>query len=172
MMQPSSTPAEEVKYAYLWQRFVAVTLDEIITLPLFVPALIVQSAGIGGVWPYALFGAAAVFRYLYFVYFEHGKGQTVGKSLFRIRVRSEREDRLPLKEALIRNLRRFDILLGLALPADPAAAGTVSRLVVALLLFYTFVGPIFIWISVKKQRPLDMLAHTVVIQVEQPLPRT
>jgi uncharacterized RDD family membrane protein YckC len=125
----------------------------------------------GGAWPLALFIIAAILRYLYFVYFEHGKGQTIGKLLFKIRVRSEREDRLPLKEALVRNLRRFDVLMGLALPADPNTADVAGRLLVALLLFYTVVAPVFIWLSVKKQRPLDMLARTIVVQTEQPLPR-
>jgi uncharacterized RDD family membrane protein YckC len=125
----------------------------------------------GGAWPLALFIIAAILRYLYFVYFEHGKGQTIGKLLFKIRVRSEREDRLPLKEALVRNLRRFDVLMGLALPADPNTADVAGRLLVALLLFYSVVAPVFIWQSVKKQRPLDMLAHTIVVQTEQPLPR-
>ena len=121
-MQPQTQTADKTRYASLWQRFVAVTLDEMITLVLFVPALILQIAGMGGNWPMALMASAAVLRYLYFVYFEHGRGQTIGKLLFKIRVRSEREDRLPLKEALLRNLRRFDVLLGLGLPADPSTA--------------------------------------------------
>jgi uncharacterized RDD family membrane protein YckC len=142
-----------------------------ITMVLFVPALILQISEMGGAWPLALFIIAAVLRYLYFVYFEHGKGQTIGKLLFKIRVRSEREDRLPLKEALVRNLRRFDVLAGLALPADPNTADVLGRLLVAFLLFYSVVAPVFIWQSVKKQRPLDMLAHTIVVQTELPLPR-
>ena len=100
-MQPQSQTADKTRYAYLWQRFVAVTLDEMITLVLFVPALILQIAGMGGNWPMALTVSAAVLRYLYFVYFEQGNGQTMGKRLFKIRVRSEREDRLPLKLSLI-----------------------------------------------------------------------
>lgn len=87
------------------------------------------------------------------------------------RVRSEREDRLPLKEAVLRNLRRFDVLLGLALPADPSTADVAGRLAVAFMIFYAAVAPICIWLSVKKQRPLDMLVHTIVVQTEQPLPR-
>ena len=170
-MQPTSQAADQTRYAYLWQRLAAVTVDEMITLVLFVPALILQISEMGGAWPLALFATAAVLRYLYFVYFEHGKGQTIGKLLFKIRVRSEREDRLPLKEALVRNLRRFDVLMGLALPADPNTADIAGRLLVALLLFYSVVAPVFIWLSVKKQRPLDMLARTIVVQTEQPLPR-
>jgi uncharacterized RDD family membrane protein YckC len=170
-MQPTSQPADLTRYASLWQRFVAVTLDEMITLVLFVPAFILQISGMGGTWPLALFVTAAALRYLYFVYFEYGKGQTIGKLLFKIRVRSEREDRLPLKEALMRNLRRFDVLAGLALPADPNTADVLGRLLVAFLLFYSVVAPVFIWLSVKKQRPLDMLAHTIVVQTEQTLPR-
>jgi len=170
-MQTQSQPAGQPRYAYLWQRFAAVTLDEIITLIVFVPALILEIAGMGGNWPMALMVSAAVLRYLYFVYFEHGRGQTIGKLLFKVRVRSEREDRLPLKEAVLRNLRRFDALLGLALPTDPSTASVAGRLVVAFALFYFAVAPIFIWLSVKKQRPLDMLAHTIVVQTEQPLPR-
>jgi len=170
-MQPRNQTDDKTRYASLWQRFVAVTLDEMITLVLFVPALILQIAGMGGNWPMALMASAAVLRYLYFVYFEHGRGQTIGKLLFKIRVRSEREDRLPLREALLRNLRRFDVLLGLGLPADPSTASVAGRLVVAFTLFYFAVAPIFIWLSVKKQRPLDMLAHTVVVQTEQTLPR-
>jgi uncharacterized RDD family membrane protein YckC len=170
-MQPTSQAADQTRYASLWQRFVAVTLDEMITLVLFVPALILQISEMGGAWPLALFIIAAVLRYLYFVYFEHGKGQTLGKLVFKIRVRSEREDRLPLKEALVRNIRRFDVLAGLVLPADPNTADVLSRLLVALLLFYSVVAPVFIWLSVKKQRPLDMLARTIVVQTEQPLPR-
>jgi uncharacterized RDD family membrane protein YckC len=170
-MQPTSQPIDQTRYASLWQRFAAVTADEMITLVLFVPAFILQISEIGGTWPLALSIAAAILRYLYFVYFEHGKGQTIGKLLFKIRVRSEREDRLPLKEALVRNLRRFDVLMGLALPADIVTAGVAGRLVVALMLFYSVVAPVFIWQSMKKQRPLDMLAHTIVVQTEQPLPR-
>jgi uncharacterized RDD family membrane protein YckC len=170
-MQTQSQPADQTRYASLWQRFAAVTVDEMITLIVFVPALILEIAGMGGNWPIALMVSAAVLRYLYFAYFEHGSGQTMGKLLFKVRVRSEREDRLPLKEALVRNLRRFDALLGLALPADPSTASVAGRLVVALALFYFSVAPIFIWLSVKKQRPLDMLAHTIVVQTEQPLPR-
>jgi len=170
-MQTRSQPTDQTRYASLWQRFAAVTLDEIITLIVLVPALILQIAGTEGNWPLALTISAAVLRYLYFVYFEHGQGQTIGKRLFRIRVRSEREDRLPLKEAVLRNLRRFDGLLGLALPTDPSTASVAGRLVVALALFYVAVAPVFIWLSVKKQRPLDMLAHTIVIQTEEPLPR-
>jgi len=170
-MQPTSQPVDQTRYAYLWQRFAAVTLDEMITLVLFVPALILQISEMGGNWPLALFIVATALRYLYFVYFEHGNGQTIGKLLFRIRVRSEREDRVPLKEALLRNLRRFDVLLGLALPADPITADVAGRLLEALVLFYAVVAPIFIWLSVKKQRPLDMLARTIVVQTEQPLPR-
>ena len=170
-MQPTSQAADQTRYAYLWQRLAAVTVDEMITMVLFVPALILQISEMGGAWPLALFIIAAILRYLYFVYFEHGKGQTIGKLLFKIRVRSEREDRLPLKEALVRNLRRFDVLMGLALPADPNTADVAGRLLVALLLFYSVVAPVFIWQSVKKQRPLDMLAHTIVVQTEQPLPR-
>ena len=78
-MQPTSQAADQTRYAYLWQRFAAVTLDEMITLVLFVPALILQISEMGGAWPLALFIVAAVLRYLYFVYFEHGKGQTIGK---------------------------------------------------------------------------------------------
>ena len=170
-MQPTSQPVDQTRYAYLWQRFAAVTLDEMITLVLFVPALILQISEMGGNWPLALFIVATALRYLYFVYFEHGNGQTIGKLLFRIRVRSEREDRLSLKKALLRNLRRFDVLLGLALPADPTTADVAGRLLEALVLFYAVVAPIFIWLSVKKQRPLDMLARTIVVQTEQPLPR-
>jgi len=170
-MQTQSQPAGQPRYAYLWQRFAAVTLDEIITLIVFVPALILEIAGMGGNWPIALMVSAAVLRYLYFAYFEHGRGQTIGKLLFNIRVRSEREDRLPLKEALVRNLRRFDVLAGLVLPADLDTADVYGRLLVAFILFYTVVAPIFIWQSVKKQRPLDMLAHTIVVQKEPTLPR-
>jgi uncharacterized RDD family membrane protein YckC len=170
-MQPSSQAADQTRYAYLWQRFAAVTLDEIITLIAFVPAFILEITGRGGNWLLALTVSAAVLRYFYFVYLEHRKGQTLGKQLFKIRVRSEREDRLPLKEALVRNLRRFDILVGLALPSDPNAADTIDRIVVASVFFYGVVAPIFIWLSVKKQRPLDMLVHTIVVQTEQSLPR-
>ena len=170
-MQTQTQPADQTRYAFLWQRFAAVTLDEMITLVLFVPALILEIAGMGGSWPMAFMVSAAILRYLYFVYLEHGSGQTVGKLLFKIRVRSEREDRLPLKEAMARNLRRFDVLLGLAFPSDPSTASVAGRLVVAFALFYFAVAPIFIWLSVKKQRPLDMLAHTIVIQTEEPLPR-
>ena len=170
-MRTQSQPADQTRYASLWQRFAAVTIDEIVTLIVFVPALILEIAGMGGNWPIALMVSAAVLRYLYFAYFEHGRGQTIGKLLFKIRVRSEREDRLPLKEGLVRNLRRFDVMLGLAFPADFSTAGVAGRLVVAFTLFYFAVAPIFIWLSVKKQRPLDMLAHTIVIQTEEPLPR-
>ena len=170
-MQPTSQPIDQTRYASLWQRFAAVTADEMITAVVFVPAFILQISEIGGTWPLALSIAAAVLRYLYFVYFEHGKGQTIGKLLFKIRVRSEREDRLPLKEALVRNLRRFDSLMALAFPADLVTASVVGRLVVALMLFYSVVAPVFIWQSVKKQRPLDMLAHTIVVQTELPPPR-
>jgi uncharacterized RDD family membrane protein YckC len=169
-MQTQSQTGDQTRYAFLWQRFAAVTLDEIITLIVFLPALILEIAGVSGNWPLALFIAGAALRYLYFVYFEHGRGQTIGKLLFRIRVRSEREDRLPLKEALARNLRRFDVLLGLVLPSDPSTASVAGRLLVAFFLFYFAVAPIFIWLSVKKQRPLDMLAHTIVVQTERPLP--
>jgi uncharacterized RDD family membrane protein YckC len=62
-------------------------------------------------------------------------------------------------------------LRGLVLPADPNTADVLSRLLVAFLLFYSVVAPVFIWQSVKKQRPLDMLAHTIVVQTELPLPR-
>jgi uncharacterized RDD family membrane protein YckC len=170
-MQPTSQTADQTKYASLWQRFAAVTVDEIITLVVFVPAFILQISEVGGAWPTALFATAAILRYTYFVYFEHRKGQTIGKLLFNIRVRSEREDRLPLKEALVRNLRRFDVLAGLVLPADLDTADVYGRLLVAFVLFYTVVAPIFIWQSVKKQRPLDMLAHTIVVQKEPTLPR-
>jgi uncharacterized RDD family membrane protein YckC len=70
----------------------------------------------------------------------------------------------------VRNLSRFDAVLGLALPTDPSTASVAGRLVVAFSLFYFAVAPIFIWLSVKKQRPLDMVAHTIVIQTEKPLP--
>ena len=167
-MQPRGQPVDQTRYAYLWQRFAAVTLDEMLTIILFLPAYIVQSSEMGGAWPLTLFIIAAILRYSYFVYFEHGEGQTIGKLLFKIRVRSESTDRLPLKEALIRNIRRFDVLMGLALPVDPSTTDLVPRMTLAFLLFYTCVAPIFIWQSEKKQRPLDMLAHTVVIQTEQP----
>lgn len=170
-MQPTSQPIDQTRYASLWQRFAAVTADEMITAVVVVPAIILRISGIGGTWPLALSIAAAVLRYLYFVYFEHGEGQTIGKLLFKIRVRSEREDRLPLKEALVRNLSRFDSLMALALPADLATASVTGRLVVALMLFYSVIAPVFIWQSVKKQRPLDMLAHTIVVQTELPSPR-
>lgn len=74
-MQTQSQPAGQPRYAYLWQRFAAVTLDEIVTLIVFVPAFILQVAGTGGNGPLALLVSAAVLRYLYFVYFEHGQGQ-------------------------------------------------------------------------------------------------
>jgi uncharacterized RDD family membrane protein YckC len=170
-MQLQSPPTEAVRYASLLQRFVAVTIDEIITLVMFVPAFMLQIAEIEGVWPIALLVTAVVLRYVYFVYLEHKRGQTIGKRLLKIRVRSEREDRLPLKEALVRNLRRFDSLMSLAVPADPSAAGVAGRLVAALMLVYAATAPIFIWQSVRKQRPLDMVAHTIVIQTEKPLPR-
>ena len=171
-MQPQNQPADQTGYAYLWQRFAAVTLDEIITLILFAPALILEYAGAGGNWPLAFMVSAAVLRYLYFVYFEHGTGQTIGKLVFKIRVRGEREDRLPLREALVRNLRRFDVFLSLVVPAELSTASAAGRLAVAFILFYAAAAPIFIWLSVKKQRPLDMLVHTIVVQTEQPLPRS
>ena len=171
-MQAQTQSTDQTRYASLWQRFAAVTLDEIITMIAFVPAFILEMTGRGGNWLLVLLTVvAAVLRYFYFVYLEHRKGQTLGKQLFKIRVRSEREDRLPLKEALVRNLRRFDILVGLALPSDPNAADTIDRIVVASVFFYSVVAPIFIWLSVKKQRPLDMLMHTIVVQTEPPLPR-
>ena len=167
-MQSANQPVDQTRYAYLWQRFAAVTLDNIMTLIVFIPAFILETVEIGGTWPVALMVSAAILRYLYFVYFEHGKGQTIGKYLLKIRVRSEREDRLPLKEALVRNLNRFDVLLSLAYPADLTTADTAARIVVASAFFYSVVAPIFIWQSVKKQRPLDMLMHTIVVQTEQP----
>ena len=139
--------------------------------PFVAPAFILELLGKDGTWLIVLMVSGAILRYIYFVYLEHRKGQTLGKQLFKIKVRSEREDRLPLKEALVRNLRRFDVLVGLALPEDPATADTVDRVMVASLFFYSVVAPIFIWLSVKKQRPLDMLVHTIVVQTEQPLPR-
>ena len=171
-MQAQTQSTDQTRYASLWQRFAAVTLDEIITMIAFVPAFILEMTGRGGNWLLVLLTVvAAVLRYFYFVYLEHRKGQTLGKQLFKIRVRSEREDRLPLKEALVRNLRRFDVLVGFALPSDSNTADTVARIVVAFALFYSVVAPIFIWLSVKKQRPLDMLVRTIVVQTEQPLPR-
>jgi uncharacterized RDD family membrane protein YckC len=171
-MQAQVQSIDQTRYASLFQRFAAVTIDEIITLIAFVPAFIVEITGRGGTWLLVLLMVvAAVLRYSYFVYLEHHNGQTLGKRLFKIRVRSEREDRLPLKEALVRNLRRFDVLVGLALPDDPATADTAARIVVASVFFYSVVAPIFIWLSVKKQRPLDMLVHTIVVQAEQPLPQ-
>lgn len=135
---------------------------------MFVPAFVMDVAEVGGTWPIALMACVATLRYAYFVYFEHGKGQTIGKWLFKIRVRGEREDKLPLKEALVRNIIRFDVLLSLAYPDDLNTANTAARLVVALALFYSTVAPIFIWQSEKKQRPLDMLMHTVVVRTDQP----
>ena len=70
----------------------------------------------------------------------------------------------------MRNLRRFDALLGLALPTDPGTVSLSGQLLLVLALFYSAVAPIFIWLSVKKQRPLDMLAHTIVIQTEETQP--
>lgn len=170
-MQPTSTPADTTPYAYLWQRFAAVTVDEAITLILFAPPLLLELSGMSGTWVLGLYIAGAALRYAYFVYFEHGDGQTIGKRLLQVKVRSERQDRLPLKEALLRNLRRFDVLMGLALPADLSTAGTAGRLLAALAIFYTAAAPIFIWLSVKKQRPLDMLAHTIVVRTEPVRPR-
>ena len=170
-MQAQVQSTDQTRYAFLWQRVAAVTVDEIITAIAVVPAFIVEITGKGGDWLLVvLVIVAAVLRYIYFVYLEHRRGQTIGKRLFRIRVRSEREDRLPLKEALVRNLRRFDVLAGFALPSDASTASTAARIAVALFFFYSVVAPIFIWLSVKKQRPLDMLVHTVVVQTEQPLP--
>ncbi|MDM7999606.1 MAG: RDD family protein [Dehalococcoidia bacterium] len=165
-MQTQTPTADKARYAFLWQRFAAVVIDEAITYILFVPAFLLQIAGMGERWELAAMLAAVILRYAYFVYFEHGQGQTIGKRLLRIRVRSEREDRLPLKEAAIRNLKRFDALLALVLPTDPATATGTDQLLVSAILFYTAVAPIFIWLSVKKQRPLDMIAHTIVIQQE------
>lgn len=170
-MQPTSTPADTTPYAPLWQRFAAVTVDEAITLILFAPPLLLEMSGTTGAWVLGLYVAGAALRYGYFVFFEQGDGQTIGKRLLQIKVRSERQDRLPLKEALLRNLRRFDVLMGLALPEDLSTAGTVGRLLAALAIFYTAAAPIFIWLSVKKQRPLDMLAHTIVVRTEPVQPR-
>ncbi len=170
-MQPTGAPADNTPYAYLWQRFAAITVDEMITLILFAPGFLLEISGASGAWILALYIAGAVLRYAYFVYFEQGDGQTIGKRLLRIRVKSEREDRLPLKEALLRNLRRFDFLVGLALPADLGTAGTAGRLLAAFTIFYTAVAPVFIWLSARKQRPLDMLAHTIVVRTGPARPR-
>lgn len=168
-MQAQVKSTDQTRYATLLQRFAAVTIDELITMIAFVPAFVVELTGRGGNWLLILLMVtAAVLRYSYFALLEHRNGQTLGKQLFRIKVRSEREDRLPLMEALVRNLRRFDVLAGFALPSDPNTATTAARIVVAALLFYTVVAPIFIWQSEKKQRPLDMLVHTIVVQTEQP----
>lgn len=165
-MQPATQPADNTPYAFLWQRFAAVTLDEFLTFILFLPYFALQLLETGGTWATVLFIAAAALRYLYFVCFEHGRGQTIGKRMLRIRVRSERRDSLPIPEALIRNIRRFDVLLSLALPEDPTVAGLAGRLAVAFAIFYMACAPICIWLSIRKQRPLDMVAHTIVVRTE------
>jgi uncharacterized RDD family membrane protein YckC len=57
-------------------------------------------------------------------------------------------------------------------PADSTPYAYLWQRFAAFAIFYTAVAPIFIWLSVKKQRPLDMLAHTTVVRTEPARPRT
>lgn len=142
---------EEIRYASLWERFLAVFIDGLILIPVQIPSLILSARDSD----YATLSAvlATVVEVVYYVYFEYKRGQTPGKKLMKIKVISD-GGVLTLNSVCIRNIFRFASLLQL-----------INTFSLYLYLFWTVIAASSIASSPKKQRPLDMLAKTVVIKV-------
>ncbi len=124
------------------RRAVAIIIDAIILMILgWVIAL-----GVGGTGPegFAISGAPALIWFLvglaYYVVMEVKMGGTVGKLALKLKV--VREDGAPLdwQSSILRNVLR--IIDGF---------------------FFYLVGAIVVWVSKKKQRLGDMVAHTLVV---------
>jgi len=139
----------EIKYASLWDRFLALFIDGLLLLPLGIPSIILDNAE--SEYLALVLVAQSLLGFAYYIYFEYKKGQTVGKMLMKIRVIGDDGD-LTISSVVVRNILRlgggFLILIGAGL----------------LYLIWMIVAAISIWRSDKKQRPFDRLARTIVVK--------
>ena len=124
------------------RRAVAIIIDAIILMILgWVIALGVGGAGGTG---FAISGAPALIWFLiglaYYVVMEVKMGGTVGKLALKLKVVKEGGEPLDWQASLLRNVLR--IIDGF---------------------FFYLVGAIVVWVSKKKQRLGDMVAHTLVV---------
>ena len=124
------------------RRAVAIIIDAIILMILgWVIAL-----GVGGTGPtgFAIAGAPALIWFLiglaYYVVMEVKMGGTVGKLAMKLKVVKEGGEPLDWQASLLRNVLR--IIDGF---------------------FFYLVAAIVVWVSKKKQRLGDMVAHTLVV---------
>jgi uncharacterized RDD family membrane protein YckC len=133
-------------------RFLAILIDTIglalvaviILLPFgLLGALAAPALGFAGSF-FLVEIVAALLGLLYFTYFEHRTGQTIGKRLIGIRVIDGRTGGpISLERSLLRNLLR----------------------IVDMLPFLYIVGFVIIELSQKHQRLGDIVADTVVVRV-------
>jgi membrane protease YdiL (CAAX protease family)/uncharacterized RDD family membrane protein YckC len=126
------------RYGGVWRRFLAALLDDAVWLffALWIVGAIPMSAYDSGA---VAIGFLVLFTawFNYFAFAEWRWGQTIGKSVLRLRVTMESGEPLGWNAAAIRNLLRIvDLLL---------------------------IGPLLIATSERRQRLGDRLAHTVVV---------
>ncbi len=144
-----------MRYVGVGRRFVALSIDWVVSLLWVIPLSDVQRTP--GVLRVSLtgwrFGAAIVLWLIYFTLMEGTIGATLGKLTMGIRVRDPQGGSIGLQPALVRNLMRVVDALPYVIPY--------------------LVGAIAVWNSSTRQRLGDRAAHTVVIRrtaVTAPVP--
>lgn len=154
---------KEIKYASLGDRAIAVFIDSLIIgailLCVFIPFAVISYKPTEFSFPPFSEDIELIIEgfssFVYFTFYEYRRGQTIGKKWMGIKVISEEGNDLTLNSVIIRNIFRFSGLLVLFSTVWGSFCGFI----------WLLIDMILIWKMVKKQRILDMLAHTVVIKV-------
>lgn len=148
-----------IKYASLGDRAIAVFIDSLIIgailLCVFIPFAVISYKPTEFSFPPFSEDIELMIEgfssFVYFTFYEYRRGQTIGKKWIGIKVISEEGNDLTLNSVIIRNIFRFSGLL--------VVWGSFFGFI------WLLIDVILIWKMIKKQRILDMLAHTVVIKV-------
>ena len=160
--QPASAPPPQYQYAGILKRSIAFIIDAIIII---IPLLILAAifAVIAGIFSWGAlipFGAAfspftailsvlwVLGAFFYFYFFEHRNGETIGKKKQKIRVLREDFRFISKKKAALRSLFRMLYFI--------QGWGLV----------FIVIDLILIYVTDKKQRLGDIIAHTIVIKTE------
>ncbi len=147
-MQMQYQPAAQLQYVGVGRRFVAVLIDSILYLIVFVIIAVVtgQTQASGGNASASLSGAPAlildILFFLYYIVLEAVLGGTLGKLLLGIRVVNVDGSRISWGASIIRNLLR----------------------IIDALPFFYLLGAILVWTSPQRQRLGDRVAKTVVVR--------
>ena len=166
------------KYDTFLPRLLAIILDTVLLLPLFILDDLAEKYALSTSASYAIKTATSFAGVFYFILLHYFFGQTVGKMLMKVKVLDVSEKPLRFIQAVLRDFPQLLITIVFLVFGDPEfffngeykaaqfAANPVGNIFYVLLLVWG-IADIIVFLRNEKRRALhDFVAGSVVVRVE------